>query len=127
MHQVETRVQVQRAEDLHRLADQADRRGIQILVTADGEHFATSNTNATTLHRVSRRGCDCKGFTYWQRCTHHSLLLAQLGALPDPDPVVEECSPDRCRCGGQGYTFAFVGGGLSDWIAVPCTSCRTAA
>ncbi|MDP9354400.1 MAG: hypothetical protein M3R02_03815 [Chloroflexota bacterium] len=125
--QTQRRVNVQRSEDLARLADQAERRGIRILLTADGEHFATSSSNPTTLHRVSERGCDCRGFSYWMRCSHHSLLLAQLGALPDvePDIVVDERHSERCRtCRGEGYVRAYVGGGLNDWTAVPCSCTR---
>ncbi|MDP9470626.1 MAG: hypothetical protein M3Q71_08155 [Chloroflexota bacterium] len=129
MNHVQTRVTIQKAEDLRRLADQGERRGIRILLTADGEHFATSNTSAVTLHRVSRQGCDCKGFTYWGRCTHHALLLSQLGALPDPDPdvLVSERPSDRCRCGGAGFTKTYTGGGLDNWIATPCRCTQHAA
>ncbi len=126
------RIGTQRAEDLHRLADQGERKGIRILLTADGEHFATSTSNPTTLHRVSEHGCDCKGFACWGRCSHHSLLLSQLGLIPDPEPVVAEVvildeRPASCRsCKGEGFVRAYVGGGLADWIAVPC-GCRAVA
>ncbi len=119
------------AEDLHRLANQAESRGIRILLTADGEHFATSATNPTALHRVSEQSCDCKGFSYWQRCSHHSLLLSELGLIPDLDPVVTDVviveASAPCRsCRGEGSVRAYVGGGLSDWIMVPC-GCRAVA
>ncbi len=129
MDRTQTRITTQRAEDLLRLADQAQVRGVRILLTADGEHFATSSSDPTTLHRVSRQGCDCRGFSYWQRCSHHSLLLSELGLIPDVDPdiAVEEHPAERCRCGGQGYTFPYTGGGLSDWVAVPCNCTRHAA
>ncbi len=129
MNQTQTRITTQRVEDLLRLADQAEARGIRILLTADGEHFATSSSDPTTLHRVSRQGCDCKGFSCWQRCSHHSLLLSQLDLIPDvdPDAATNERPAERCRCGGQGYTFAYTGGHLSDWVAVPCSCTRHAA
>ncbi len=123
------RIGTQRAEDLLRLADQGERKGIRILLTADGEHLATSTSNPTMLHRVSEQGCDCKGFAYWGRCSHHALLLSQLGLIPDPEPVVTEVvvldgRPAPCRsCRGAGFTRAYVGGRLSDWIAIPC-GCR---
>ncbi len=120
------RVNVQRSEDLARLADQAERRGVRILLTADGEHLATSATNPTLLHRVDERGCDCRGFFYWHRCTHHALLLSQLGLIPDPvvaDVVIVE-QPAPCRsCRGEGFVRAFFGGKPSDWVAIPC-QCR---
>ena len=73
--------------DLWRLAEEAERRGIQILVEPiSGEHFATSGSKANILYRLTGFSCTCKGFQHWQRCTHHSLLLAQLGWLPDPEP-----------------------------------------
>ncbi len=126
---VTRRIVTQQAEDLHRLANQAEQKGVKILLTADGEHFATSASNPTMLHRVSEHGCDCKGFAYWGRCSHHALLLSQLGLIPDPEPAVTEVvvldeQPAPCRsCRGAGFTRAYVGGRLSDWIAIPC-GCR---
>ncbi|MDP9357365.1 MAG: hypothetical protein M3R02_19160, partial [Chloroflexota bacterium] len=82
------------------------------------------------LHRVSEHGCDCKGFAYWGRCSHHSLLLSQLGLIRDPvvaEVVVLDAQPAPCRsCRGAGVTRAYVGGGLSDWITIPC-QCRDLA
>jgi hypothetical protein len=125
MQQVETRIQVQKAEDLLRLAGKAEQAGVKILLTADGEHLATSASNPTALHRVSEHGCDCKGFSYWQRCTHHSLLLSQLGLVPDMEDVVVDEAPAPCRsCRGSGVTRAYTGGNLSDWVAVPCRCTR---
>ncbi len=128
------RIVTQRAEDLHRLADQAERRGIRILLTADGEHFATSTSNPTSLHRVSEQSCDCKGFAYWGRCQHHSLLLAELGRLPDLEPVIAEMMiaaeivmAERrapCRsCRGTGFVRMTTGPALADWVMAPCTKC----
>ncbi len=115
-------------EDLHRLADQGERKGIRILLTADGEHFATSASNPTTLHRVSPQGCDCKGFTYWRRCQHHSLLLSELGLIPDVEPVVTDVviveAPAPCRrCKGSGFVRMTTGPALSDWVMASCTAC----
>ncbi len=125
------RIATQRAEDLHRLANQAEAKGLEILLTEDGAHFATSASDKTRLHRVSPAGCDCRGYQAWHRCMHHSLLLSQLGLIPDPTPAVEvvilDEQPALCRsCRGAGYVRAYIGGGLADWIAVPC-GCRAVA
>ncbi|MDP9357832.1 MAG: hypothetical protein M3R02_21600 [Chloroflexota bacterium] len=78
--------------DFWRLAEEAEKRGITILVEPiSGEHFATSGSKVNTLYRLTHYSCTCKGFMVWQRCSHHSLLLAQLGWLPDPEP---EPDPD---------------------------------
>ncbi len=129
MNQTQTRIVTQKTEDLHRLANQAEARGIRILLTADGEHFATSTSNPTTLHRVSRHGCDCRGFSYWGRCSHHSLLLSQLGEIPDIETVVTDVvildeAPAPCRsCRGTGFVRMTTGPALSDWEMAPCTKC----
>ena len=76
--------------DFWRLAELAERRGIRILLEPiSGEHFATSATDPTRLYWVTGFSCTRKGFQEWQRCTHHSLFLAQLGWLPDPTPDPE--------------------------------------
>ncbi len=123
------RIVTQKTEDLHRLANQAESRGIKILLTADGEHFATSTSNPTTLHRVNPKGCDCKGYWAWRRCSHHALLLSQLGAIPDPEPtdtIIDE-APAPCRCGGRGYVQVPTGDRLNDWTAVACGCTQHAA
>ncbi len=117
------------AEDLARLATQGERKGIRILVEPrTGQHVATSASDPTTCYHVdAERGCTCKGFTAWQRCQHHALLLAELGRLPELEPVVtavvileEQLEPCR-SCRGEGFVRASVGGHLADWIAVPCS------
>ncbi len=122
------RIGTQRVEDLHRLASQGERKGVKILVDPrTGQHVATSTSDPTRCYHVDvERGCTCKGYGTWGRCQHHSLLLAELGRIPDPEPVVTAVviEPASCRsCRGAGYIRAYVGGGLSDWIAVPCV-CR---
>jgi len=73
--------------DLWRLADEAVKRRISILVEPiSGDHFATSASSDTLLHRVTAYSCSCRGFTRWGRCTHHALLLASKGWLTEPDP-----------------------------------------
>ena len=99
--------------DFWRLAEEAEHRGIRILVEPiSGEHFATSASQANILYRLTHYSCTCKGFLRWQRCTHHSLLLAQLGWLPDPGPESEP-DPDPSPA-----SPALPAPGL-----VPCTDC----
>ncbi len=125
MDTVEARATMQKAEDLLRLADQGERNGIRILVEPiSGQHFATSATSPI-LYRVSGAGCSCRGYQTWQRCQHFGLFLSEMGWIPDiAETVVEERPP--CRCGGEGFVKSFVGGGLGDWIATPC-SCQSRA
>jgi len=73
--------------DLRRLAAEATKRGIRILSEPlSGEHFATSATDPTLLHRVTAYSCSCRGFTRWGRCSHFAALLASKGWLPELDP-----------------------------------------
>lgn len=108
--------------DFWMLAEEAEKRGIRILVEPiSGEHFATSASQENILYRLTHYSCTCKGFVHWQRCTHHSLLLAQLGWLPDPEPDPDpHPSPDSpalpspglvpCPdCEGTGRIIAFYG------------------
>jgi hypothetical protein len=83
------------ADDLHRLADEAIRKGIRLYrVPSANEWYATSSSDPGLLHRVTALSCDCKGFMHWQRCTHIALLLAEIGYLPElPDPEPEPASP----------------------------------
>ncbi len=118
------------AEDLHHLAGQGERKGIRILVDhRTGQHVATSASDPSRCYQVdAERGCTCKGYGAWQRCMHHSLLLAELGRLPDPEPVVTAVviEPAPCRlCRGEGFVRSYIGDKLSDWVAVPC-GCRSA-
>ncbi len=106
--EVAHRIRTQCVEDLQRLARKAEAEGVTILLTQDGAHFATSRSNRTLLHRVSRRGCDCRGYRLWGRCGHHSLLLAELGMLPDIDPEPPTTMtvvhiPTCPLCKGRGY------------------------
>ncbi len=120
------RIVTQRVEDLLRLADQAEAKGVRILLTADGEHFATSASTPTMLHRVSEHGCDCRGFSCWGRCSHHSLLLSQLGLIPDlePAPAATVSCP---TCGGRGIDPACTGHPVSGMVIhCPCYQCQGA-
>ncbi|MDP9358507.1 MAG: hypothetical protein M3R02_25120, partial [Chloroflexota bacterium] len=69
---VTRRVSTQRAEDLHRLANQGERKGVKILVDPrTGQHVATSASDPTRCYHVDvERGCTCPGYAAWQRCQH---------------------------------------------------------
>ncbi len=131
MDTIEVRVTIQKAEDLLRLANKGEKGGVRILVDHwTGQHVATSASDPTRCYHVDvERGCTCKGFTYWGRCQHHSLLLSELGLIPDIESVVTDViildeAPAPCRsCRGEGFVRAYTGGHLSDWTAVPCASC----
>ena len=80
--------------NLWRLAEQGEQNGVRILTECvSGERFATSASEPGTVYRLTARSCTCKGFAYHGRCQHHSLLLAQLGWLPDVDPEPEPPAP----------------------------------
>lgn len=101
------------ATDLWRLADEAERRKIRILIEPiSGEHFATSASDPALLYRVTGFSCTCKGFVHWQRCTHHAALLAHLGWLPDPEPDPLPPAP------------AAADPGMPEPILVACPCCR---
>ncbi len=119
--QTQTRIGRQRTEDLIRLADQAEQRGIVIRMTLDGEMLATSVSNPTLLHRVTRETCDCRGFRCWGRCTHHALLLSQLGEIPDLAPTFVACPV----CHGSGIDPECSGHRVAGGTATcPCYGCR---
>lgn len=86
MHTATTRIARQTAADHLRRAAQAEREGVRVLVDhRTGQHVATSASDASRCYHVTPVGCTCRGFTYWNRCKHHTLLLAELGGIPDPD------------------------------------------
>lgn len=85
-HLTRQRIARQSAEDHQRRATQAEREGVRVMVDArTGQHVATSASDASRCYHVTPSGCTCRGFTYWGRCKHHSLLLAELGRIPDGD------------------------------------------
>lgn len=74
------------AADLWRLADQGRGNGVLILTeTISGARYATSCTQPGTIYYLTAYSCTCPGFVGHQRCQHHSLLLAELGWLPDDE------------------------------------------
>jgi hypothetical protein len=85
---VAARIATQRAEDLSRLADQAARAGVAILVDHRREqHIAVDPATRGAAYLVDAAGCTCRRFRLLGRCGHHALLLSELGRIPDPDPV----------------------------------------
>jgi hypothetical protein len=87
-----------RDEAMHRLAAQAQAKGVQLLVyVPSGEHFATSVSHPGELHRVTMLSCDCQGFQRHQRCMHHAALLAELGELPPLPPAPITPAPQHNR------------------------------
>jgi hypothetical protein len=97
---------VARPADFWRLAELARRRGIRLLLEPSSQMlFATSGTDPAVIHHVGPDGCTCPGYVQWRRCTHHALLIAQLGWLPDVDeePTLSASSPIPCAlCDGAG-------------------------
>lgn len=114
--------------DLWRLAEQGRRNGVRILTECvSGEHFATSASEPGTLYRLTAYTCTCKGFVHTGRCQHHSLLLAELGWLPDLDTDPEPPTPaapatrpcDYCH----GSKVEWVNGKADEWFAITCPLC----
>lgn len=70
------------------------------------------------------------GFVRTGRCQHHSLLLAELGWLPDLDTEPEPPTPAApamavCPdCNGSKYVRIYRSGKLSDWVAGSCHRCQ---
>ncbi len=113
--------------DLWRLADQARANGVRLLSEGlSGERFATSATDPNTVYRLTAYSCTCKGFCHTGRCQHHALLLAELGWLPDVEPITGavDARPAACpTCHGAGWVKATTGGWLTDWVGIPCRDC----
>ena len=85
------------AEDLHRLAALAAKRGLRLSEKPPGVWFCSS-ASSDRPHAVTGLSCDCRGFIEHQRCTHLALLLAHLGLLP-PVALATDACPDCCGCG----------------------------
>jgi hypothetical protein len=120
MQSTETREQA-----LRRLAGEAHKRGIRVVsYPPTGEVFSLSLSHPDLLHRVTPISCDCLGFSYHGRCTHHALLLEEIGRLPTdsaptsdhreldhgPAVICERCDEVmdhvngvsfQCRCGQE--------------------------
>src|SRR4051812_14733877 len=77
--------------DLHRLALLGKERCLQIFQDFHGGYFVTSFRAPDRLHHVTAVSCDSPAFITHGRCSHHALLLADLGWLPplddEPDPA----------------------------------------
>ena len=77
------------AAALHRLAQQARDKGVEIVIDEDNRHWATSASRPGERYVVSLLACSCAGFVRWGRCHHFALCLAEYFCLPplDPDPT----------------------------------------
>jgi hypothetical protein len=105
------------AEAIHRLALQAEKRGIRIHRYGETT-FATSVSRHGDLHRVTPWGCDCLGFLYHGRCSHYAAFLADQGALP-PVPCA------GCRGDGRiTYPVRITSDGKTVYDAAPCGLCH---
>jgi len=98
-------------EDLHRLADLGRQRDLHLFQEAgSGAWYCTSATDRFCLYYVTGLSCTCPGFLAHQRCSHNSLLLSELGWLPEPEPappaVVEPMRCPACLGGGVIYVHA---------------------
>ena len=85
-----TRIETEAAA-LHRLAQQARDKGVEIVIDEDNRHWATSASRPGERYVVSLLACSCSGFVRWGRCHHHALVLAEYHSLPalprlDPEP-----------------------------------------
>jgi len=126
------RIETQRREDLDRLARQAERAGVRILVDRRrGQHVATSASDPAVCYLVDAdAGCSCLGFTSAGKCQHHSLLLAELGLIPE---TAEERSAalaqDACDEADAAYEVAMDGVIASGrgWPSAPAEAGRIAA
>jgi hypothetical protein len=94
---IEARIRAQRSETLSRLAAQAERNGVQILIDVRRQqHVATSASDPGACYLLdAEAGCTCRGYALWARCQRHSLLLAQLGYIPETESECAAAMVDR--------------------------------
>jgi len=83
--QIARRITRQSAENLRRLANQAEEAGVRILLDyKHGQHIATCPADPTACHLVDASfGCSCRVYQQFARCQHYGLLLSQLGLILD--------------------------------------------
>lgn len=96
-------------EDLQRLAALAHARGLRLTQEQPTVWFCSS-ASSPEPHYVTGLSCDCRGFQEHQRCTHHALLLDQLGWLPAvedaPANDLEPTGSIPCpNCSGGGVVY----------------------
>lgn len=78
-----------RIETLQRLATQAERDGVRILVDRrTGQHVAVEPVASPYCQHVDIAGCTCRHFSVWRRCGHWALFLAETGNIPDANVTV---------------------------------------
>jgi hypothetical protein len=82
-----TRIQETFAEQVYRLAAKARREGSELFQDEiSGRWFASSRRHPGKLHQLSAISCTCPSFISRGYCGHLSLLLLELGYVPDDDP-----------------------------------------
>ena len=112
--------------DLHRLAGLARERNVQVFQDApSGRWYATSATRPGACYYVTGLSCECEGFVYHQRCSHHAALLERLNWLPpvaDAANALVAVAPPCARCHNRGFTYAEAG--PDEWpFEIPCAEC----
>ena len=111
-------------EDLHRLVALGRDRGLRLFEPQPGHWYCTSASSPMALHVVTGFSCDCAGFAHHGRCTHHALLLAHLGWLPeDPEPEPPAVRCPTCYGGGVLYDRELERIGA---LYPPCATCAGA-
>jgi hypothetical protein len=75
---ISQRIEDDRIERLHRLANRAQRAGIQLELDTFqiGQYVASSNPGRCEL--VTPQDCTCHQFRIWGACEHNALLLRRL-------------------------------------------------
>src|SRR5215208_3282724 len=96
--------------DLHRLAELAQARGLQLTQEQPTVWFCSS-ASSPEPHYVTGLSCDCRGFMEHQRCSHFALLLDHLGWLPamappaPPLPMGDMPTIPCAHCSGGGVIY----------------------
>jgi hypothetical protein len=119
---------IARTLDFRRLAEEAERRGTEILVEPISvDHFAPSGADLLKLHGLTGCSCTCTGFVAWPRRPRRALLLEHRGrrTAPEPDggtpsaacgrrapPLAPSCGPVCHRGSATAIVGPVVGCGL---------------
>jgi hypothetical protein len=73
------------AETRKRMANDAAKQGIRIVIIVNSDRHLAVHTNHPVAYPVSTQECSCRMFAIFGKCYHHALLCAELGdgAMPD--------------------------------------------